>query len=241
MNAKNTMRPSIRFLLHAGVIVLVTTSSGLSQDVFPLRPSEAKARGVASAGKAEEPEFGEGAIVKYVIASGDNLNKIAVSGYGRAGYWRLLKLYNACDPEKLKIGQVIEVPELTWWLEEEGIVPLFKDAAEALMEGRTLFMEAEDMLLAAGEGTEVSSSEDVVGKIVAAQKLLTQAREAFGSEREGVEGVPTSTLLQLRTAAELMGEVAQNPGKAQKEMAEVHERLGNALTYCIIWAREGFK
>ena len=93
------------------------------------------------------------AVPEYVIGSGDSLTKISAQAYGRAGYWRVLKLYNECDPSKLKIGQVIKAPDLQWLIEEEGISPLLKDAADSMMEGRKLFMEVEDAMDADGLST----------------------------------------------------------------------------------------
>ena len=177
------------------------------------------------------------AVSEYVIGSGDSLTKVPAQAYGRAGYWRVLKLYNECDPAKLKIGQVIKTPNLEWLLEEEGIVPLLKDAADSMMKGRKLFMEVEDAMDAGGLS---SPNDEMKAKIVEAQKLITQSRNLFADKREGVSGLPNSTLLQLRTAGELMGKVAKGDG-VKTNTTQVHERFGNAITYGVLWAREGFK
>lgn len=224
--------------------------SAWAQDVFPLRPSEATQVPVADEDSVEETADPavegvskltepppQGPIREYVVAVGDNLSKIALRAYGRAGYWRLLKLYNECDPAKLKVGQVLKAPELDWWMEEEGMVPLFEDAVEAMMAGRARFMEMEEALETAGETLDESTREG----LLQARELLQRAGEAFMREREGVKGEPNSTVQQLRTAGELIQELAGSAFKSQRKRAEVHERLGNALTYGIIWAREGFE
>lgn len=239
------------------VFLLASGLSGLlAQDVFPLRPSEAKPLSNAGANRLSggqagtlgtnasfelDAEGAEGATIrKHVIAQGDNLSRIAAKVYGRAGYWRLLKLYNDCDPSKLKIGQVIEVPDLVWWLKEEGVVEKYEEAATALMKGRSLFMLAEEDLLA-DPAMAAQPPPESVSLISEAQALLAAARDGFATKPEGVTGTPNSALLQLRTASELMGAVAKGDARPSVAMAEVHERLGNALTYCLIWAREGFK
>ena len=179
----------------------------------------------------------QSATPEHVIDSGDSLTKVSAQAYGRAGYWRVLKLHNDCDPAKLKIGQVIKTPDLQWLLEEEGIVPLLKDAADSMMEGRKLFMEVEDAMSADG----LSAPDDAMkAKIAEAQKLITKSRNLFANKREGVSGLPNSTLLQLRTAGELMGKVAKG-SRVKTNATQVHERFGNAITYGVLWAREGFK
>lgn len=249
------MRISLLSITLMGSASLSITTLG--QDVFPARPSEVPnppktepadtsdpnskngaAPGVKESPAAEKlPDGEEEQVAEHVIASGDSLTAIAAKVYGRAGYWRVLKLYNDCEPSKLKIGQVIRVPELEWLLKQEGVIPLFEDAATAMMQAQSLIIEAEDTMEEQGVD---APDEETAAKISEAQKLLARARELFAEKREGVAELPNSMLLQLRTAGELMGEVAAKTGNAETKMAEVHERLGNALTYCVIWAREGF-
>jgi LysM repeat protein len=202
--------------------------------------ADPKAKPVVKASKSTAPISATdrpSAVPEYVIDSGDSLTKVSAQAYGRAGYWRVLKLYNECDPAKLKIGQVIQAPDLGWLLEEEGIVPLLKDAADSMMEGRKLFMEVEDAMHAEGLSTP---NDEMKTKIVEAQKLITKSRTLFADKRDGVSGLPNSTLLQLRTAGELMGKVAKG-SRVRTNATQVHERFGNAITYGVLWAREGFK
>jgi hypothetical protein len=98
-------------------------------------------------------------------------------------------------------------------------------------------MEVEDAMDAGGLS---SPNDEMKAKIVEAQKLITQSRNLFADKREGVSGLPNSTLLQLRTAGELMGKVAKGDG-VKTNTTQVHERFGNAITYGVLWAREGFK
>lgn len=255
-----SMRFSLLSLTLLGSVSLSVTVLG--QDVFPTRPSEVQnspvtdsvdiadkdprpgaVTGIEKTPVAEKaPGEEEEPVSEHVIASGDSLTGIAAKVYGRAGYWRVLKLYNDCDPAKLTIGQVIRVPDLEWLLEEEGVIPLFEDAADAVMQGRNLIMEAEDAMKEQEmeKSGDVSPDEQTVAKLSKARELLARARELFAEKRKGVAGIPKSMLLQLRTAGELMGEMAANADNDARKMAEVHERLGNAVTYCVIWAREGF-
>ena len=49
--------------------------------------------------------------IEYVVKKGDTLGKIALRYYGNPGYWENLASYNnLSDPNKLSIGQVINVP-----------------------------------------------------------------------------------------------------------------------------------
>ncbi len=202
---------------------------------------------VESTTKADTPKPPLGVTPKahlpeYIIKSGDSLTKVSAEAYGRRGYWRLLKLYNDADPNRLKVGQVIKTPEIAWLLEQEGVVPLFADAAEDLMKGRAIFMETEDELRKQVTGAnKVAPDEEAKKQIKNAQRLIAAAGEKFAEKREGVSGLPNSTLQQLRTVSKLMGQVAEGTSNTAGKMSLVHEHFGNALTYCIIWAREGFK
>ncbi len=224
------------------------------QDAFPLRPSEVPARSGSEASApsvtaqrqtAESAATAEpapttqtsGWVDEYVVAQGDNLSKIASQAYGRAGYWRLLKLYNDCDPEKLIVGQVVRAPDLNAWLEAEGILPLLEEPVTELMKARETFMEAE----ASMESSGTVADEATKARILEAKTRLERAQALFMEAWEGVTGSPNSMVQQLRTAASLMGEVADGGAAGrERKQAEVHERIGNALTYCIIWARDGF-
>ncbi len=173
-------------------------------------------------------------VSEHVIASGDSLTKVSAKAYGRSGYWRLLKLYNDCDPSKLKIGQVVKAPDLDWLLAKENIIPLFQEASDKMMQSRQLFMEAESGI------DESGLTEDVKGKLAEAQKLLAQSQELFAAKPEGTTGLPNSTIKQLRTVGLLMGDIANGKGSASSKANLAHEHFGNALTYCVIWARDGF-
>jgi LysM repeat protein len=218
------MRATLVLTAIAGLFV-----SGLSgQDAFPLKPGElpdpvaplkdptgkdpkadpsapvVKAKSappVSAVSKPTAPRTliqprDEDTVPSHIIESGDSLTKVAAKAYGRSGYWRLLKLYNECDPAKLKIGQVIKTPDLEWLLEEEHIVPLLKDAADSMMKGRSIFMDAEQAM--DEKGIKVPD-EEIKVLITEARKHVAHARELFSTKREGVIGLPNSTLLQLRT------------------------------------------
>lgn len=215
----------------------------LDEQIKPVKEPAPKPKPApaAKAKPAPTPEPKEEMIQEFVIESGGSLTKVSAEAYGRLGYWRLLKLYNDADPNKLKIGQVIKAPDLLWLLEQEKVVPLLKDAVDDLMAGRALYMEVEGVIRPKVKGAnKVTPSEEDKAKLLEAQKLIATASAKFGKTREGVSGAPNSTLLQLRTVGTLIGDIAKGTSKTGDKMTLVHQHLGNALTYCIIWAREGF-
>jgi LysM repeat protein len=245
--------------LFAGFLTSLT-----AQDVFPLRPGDPGAKELAdplvdlnenrlskqmksvkeSALKvtltpAFEPK--EERVQEFVIQSGGSLSKVSAEAYGRLGYWRVLKLYNGIDTDKLTIGQVIKAPDLLWLLKKEKVVPFLKDAVDDLMAGRAKYMEVEDVIRPRVKGSDkITPSEEDTAKLLEAKKLIANASAKFGEPRKGINGAPNSTLLQLRIVGELIGEIADGTSKTGDKMTLVHHHLGNALTYCIIWAREGF-
>lgn len=173
----------------------------------------------------------------YKITSGDRLFNIAHKHYGSGHYGEFLATYNEIDPAKLKIGQEIRMPEIDEAFNAAGLYPLMGDECATILKVRTDFLALEPALAAAA-GTAISP--EMKDQLLACRKSTLGAMEALGRDRPGVREVPNSVQIQLRSCAENLNTLAKGH-YSTKHIARVHQRLGYAIAYAIVWAKNGYE
>ena len=176
---------------------------------------------------------------QHVIDSGDTLGKIAEKSYGRTRYWRILKLYNQCDPGKLKVGQVIEIPDLQWLLEDAGLTGKLPEVAAGLLKLKDRLSALEDAKGSQAYSEEARKELDELATMVG---KLSQTLEGSPKKVKGITKPPYATMKQLRTCRTHLNRLAQGKKDGRKNLnALVHEHLSNSIVYAVLWSRDGFK
>jgi hypothetical protein len=173
----------------------------------------------------------------YRITSGDRLYNIAHKHYGSGHYGEFLATYNEIDPSKLKIGQEIRMPEIDEAFNAAGLYPLMSEECATILKVRTDFLAMEPALTAAA-GKAISP--EMKDQLLACRKSTLSAMEALGREKPGVRKVPNSVQIQLRSCAENLNTLAKGQYSTE-HIARVHQRLGYAISYAIVWARNGYE
>lgn len=176
----------------------------------------------------------------YVIASGDTLGKISEQAYGRTRYWRILKLHNGADPNKLKIDQVIKAPELPWLFANSGLTAELPALPELLLKIKSDLSRLED-----ARGDSKTFSEDARKEF---DQLATEIGSLYGKlkmsakDSKKVKLAPYATMKQLQTCRRYLNAMAAGKKIGKRNLpALVHEHLSNAMVYAVLWAKDGFK
>ncbi|MEZ5328269.1 MAG: LysM domain-containing protein [Verrucomicrobiales bacterium] len=173
----------------------------------------------------------------YKIASGDRLYNIARKHYGSGHYGEYLAAYNEINPSKLTIGQEIRLPEIDDAFNAVGLYPLMSEECGTILKIRSDFMALEPALTdAAGKAITPEMKE----QLLTFRKLTLGVMESLGSDKPGIREAPSSVQIQLRSCAENLNILAKGHFST-KHIARVHQRLGYAISYAIVWARNGYE
>lgn len=173
----------------------------------------------------------------YTITSGDRLYNIARKHFGSGHYGEYLAAYNEIDPSKLRIGQLIAMPEMDQAFNAAGLYPLMSEECAMILKARTDFLSLEPQLKAVA-GKPISA--ETKQQLLDCRKLVLDTMRALGREKAGIREAPQSVQVQLRSCAENLNRLAKG-SYASKHIARVHQRLGYAIAYTIVWARNGYE
>jgi len=172
----------------------------------------------------------------HFIEKGDTLGRISERAYGRTRYWRILKLYNQCDPTKLKIGQEIKAPELDWLLASCGLQEKLPSVAAGMLKIHQDLIKVEDST------PDLEFSEEQLKEIDKLGTLAGEIQKALRVKETGIANPPYATLKQLRTCRKHLNKIASGKNaRNQKTHSLAHEHLSNAIVYSVLWAKDGFK
>lgn len=169
----------------------------------------------------------------HIIESGGSLSAVSEKAYQRTRYWRILKLYNKCDPDDLKIGQEIYAPELPWLLEASGLQGKYPKVAEGILKAH------QDLLALEGKHQRLSSeNRDEINEIVF---VLRDTMKALKAKTPGVKFPPAATMKQLTSARNSLNQIALGTKSKRDFQALAHEHLSNAMVYAVLWSLDGFQ
>ncbi len=206
----------------------VTLNTKNAQD----KEAEAKADAEPEEKKEEAPEK----VTIHIIEKGGTLGQISEKAYGRTRYWRILKLYNKCDPGKLKIGQTIKAPDLPWLFDSCGLKEKFPTVVDGFLKIQADLIAIEDAQ------PDKKYSKEALSKIDKLGTLVGELSATLQTKTKGVKTPPYATLKQLRTCRTHLNRIAaQKKSGGLNLNALAHEHLSNAMVYGILWAEAGFK
>lgn len=184
--------------------------------------------------------------VEYRLHEGETLAGIAKLRYGHQKYYSVIKLYNhLADEGQVAAEYTLQLPEMSAMLGEEGLTKVVPQEMALILCSRAKYDKVVDQLWALRiQSTENYQLPDAVKQeLLEAADDLQQATESLKLPKAGVSGVPKHMIGQLEQNMVGMIDLAAgdhaDPNGYDIDM--VQQRYALALTYAIIWAREGFK
>jgi|GEM_PF-3430626 len=184
--------------------------------------------------------------VNYELRDGETLASVAKRRYGHQHYYRVIKLYNHVeDEDQIGTDRTLRLPEMSVILAEEGVTKVAAQEVTLILCSRAKYDRVVERLWALRAQSPVDNQvpEDVRRELLEAADDLQQATASLRQVRPGVTGVPRNTIRQLEQNIVGMRDLAQgehsDPNGYDIDM--VQQRYALALTYAIIWARDGFK
>jgi len=183
--------------------------------------------------------------VDYKIQNGETLAGIAQLRYGHRNYYRVIKLYNHLENEaQITTDYALRLPDMSVMLAEEGVNKVAAPEMALILCSRAQYDRIVDQLWARRQPAGAHElSEDVKRQLLEAAYDLEQAIASLKLAKPGVTGVPTHMIGQLEQNMIGMQALAEDDHSDPNgyDIDMVQQRFALALTYAIIWAREGFK
>ena len=199
--------------------------------------------GSAAAGSLVAPELPDTG--EYKLRKGGTVSEIAKERYGSSHYTRLVLLHNGIrDAATLPIGKTIKTPPMIDVFHASGVMTVVNQEMLLLLKARAQFRAVEGPVVAAygdkpaWEAVEVPANVEAALNEVA--ETLEAAADGFEKERAEVQKTPEKLIVQLREAAKIarkMGEGTQGT----PDVDGIHQRLGNAMSYAILWHQHDYK
>ena len=181
----------------------------------------------------------------YAIPRNETLAQVATLRYGHQNYYRVVKLFNHIEDERhIAADFKLRLPDISVILAEEGLTKVVSKEVELILCSRAKYDGVVDQLRSFRAQTDgpYVLPDRVKGELLEAADDLQQATEGLKSSRPGVNIPPGSMIGQLEQTMKGMRDLAsgENPDPYGYDIDMVQQRYALAITYGIIWAREGF-
>ena len=174
----------------------------------------------------------------YTLREGETLASIARLRYGHQNYYPIIKLYNHIEDEtRVPANQTLKMPALSVILADEGLTKVIPQQVSLILCSRAKYDRVLDQLRAH------QVPEDVRQQLLEAADDLQQVTESLKILRPGMNALPQRMIGQLEQCREGI-RVFTDTGQFDSysyDIDMVQQHFALALTYAIIWARDGFK
>lgn len=182
----------------------------------------------------------------YTLSEGNTLEKIANLRYDHRYYYRIIKLSNHIEDEtNIKVGTQLRLPNLIDLLSEEGFTKAAPSESEFILCSRAKYGKVKDQLWELRrdvKSDKVMVPEDIRLSLLEASSDLEEAIDGLKAIKPGITQAPKSMIGQLEQNAGSLRELAEGANDGYSyDLDVVEQRYALALSYGIIWARDGFK
>ena len=178
---------------------------------------------------------------EYKLREGETLASVARLRYGHQHYHAVIKLYNHIEDEtQVAANSTLRLPDIYTILSEEGVTKVVPQEVNVILCSRAKYDKVLDQLKSLPSGTQ-SIPENLKQELFEAADDLQQATENLKALRPEVGAVPLHTIGQLEQALEGMRGLTERLDSYGYDIDMVQQHFALALTYAIIWARDGFK
>lgn len=183
----------------------------------------------------------------YTLREGETLAYVAKLRYGHQNYYHLIKLYNHIENEELvKAGTTLQLPDISNILAEEGFTKVAGAEAEMILCSRAKYDRVVRQLWELRDHADANGYTLPTGisqELFEAADDLDQATQHLQQSTTGVVRAPEKMIRQLEQCMGVMRNLAEGDHADPNgyDIDIVQQKYALALTYAIIWAREGFK
>ena len=181
--------------------------------------------------------------VEYKLREGETLASLARLRYGHQKYYSVIKLYNHIEDEtQVAANQTLRLPDVSDILAQEGLAKVVPQEVNLILCSRAKYDRVLDQLRTLGSprGTD-SIPDNIKRELFEAADDLRQATENLKLLKPRVSAAPLRTIGQLEECMGQMWELTERLDSYGYDIDMVQQRFALALTYSIIWARDGFK
>lgn len=181
---------------------------------------------------------------EYKLRKNETLASVARMRYGHQKYSSVIKVYNRiADETHIEADTTLRVPDISAILAEEGVTKIAPKQVELILCSRAKYDMVVDQLWALHRlDGSFAVPENIRRQLLEAADDLQQATADLKLSMPGVNKAPASLIGQLEQNMEQMRELAGGRVDSNGyDIDIVQQRYGLALTYAIIWAREGFR
>lgn len=182
----------------------------------------------------------------YTLREGESLAGVAERRYGHQKYYEIIKLHNhLSDAFTVAAGTKLDLPDISNIFAEEGLTRVAGAEVEMILCSRAKYDKVKNQLWALrrdhGGGEQVVVPQTMSQELLEAADDLRQATESLRTNKPNISRPPAKMIRQLEDAMSTMRELAKgaNDGYGY-DIDMVQQRYAHALTYAMIWAREGF-
>ena len=179
---------------------------------------------------------------EYKLRDGETLASIARRRYGHQKYSAAIKLLNHIqDDIAVNAGTILRVPDMSLVLKEEGVTNVAPTEVEQILCSRAKY----DRVVAElwrPRSQRTSLPPTIKQELLEAADDLQQATEGLKTAKPRIKNAPTRMIGQLEQNVEVMRSLAAGDSSDPNgyDIDLVQQRYALAVTYAIIWAREGF-
>jgi len=181
------------------------------------------------------------------LREGETLASIARLRYGHQNYSNVIKLYNHIENvDAVPAGATLRVPDISAILTEEGFAKVARPEMEMILCSRAKYDKVVGQLWTLSRERPlhervVTIPQKIKQELLEAADDLQQATESLKRNKPGTTRPPAKMIGQLESAMNGMRQLAEGTiDDNGYDIDMVQQRYGLALSYAIIWAREGF-
>lgn len=179
--------------------------------------------------------------VEYKLKAGESLASVARLRYGHQNYYRVIKLYNNIEDEtRVTANQNLRLPDMSAILADEGVTKVLPEEVHLILCARAKFDKIRDQLWTLPR-EPYSIPKNLEQELLEAADDLQQATESLKTVKPGVTAVPLRTIGQLEQCMTGMRDLTRGVDENRYDIDIVQQRLALALSYLMLWARDGFK
>jgi len=181
--------------------------------------------------------------VEYKLREGETLASVARLRYGHQKYALVIKLYNHIEDEtQVQANSTLRLPDVSGILAQEGLTRVVPQEVNLILCARAKYDKIKDQLWTLHGPTGTTSiPENIKQELFEAADDLQQATDGLKVIKPGVSAVPLRTIGQLEECMGQMRGLTEQLDSYGYDIDMVQQRFALALTYSIIWARDGFK
>jgi len=180
--------------------------------------------------------------VEYKLREGETLASVARLRYGHQKYSSVIKLYNHIEDEtKVAANETLRLPDMSDLLAQESLTKVVPQEVNLILCARAKYDRILDQLRTLSSTRADSIPDNLKQELFEAADDLQQVIESLKVLKPGVSAMPVRTIGQLEGCMGEMLGLTERLDSYGYDIDMVQQRFALAITYAIIWARDGFK